>query len=349
MPDNELVDTQAAPAQKGTARAVGRKLPGWLVALVLIALIAVGILAGYDSGLKVRSAAEETLVASQLLEQYQLGVQAVEAGQYAIAKQHFEFVLQNYPGFPGAQNAYTDLLAHMQTTPSAVPSLTPTSIPTPDLRGTDAIYNSVTALLSAPGANVCGRDWDTIIANLDTLRKVGPTYKTVDVDGMYYIALHNRGICKIYPQAYESNASCQTLNINLEGGIYDLTQAELFGPLDSNALALRTWARMYVDGASFWDQDWAQAQNYFAQVMANEPGLMDSACMTSTDRWRQATIAYAGQLMDAGDLCGAEKQFKALFATVNVPDNAQYGPTATHLRDACGGNRNTPSAPTKTP
>ena len=79
--------------------------------------------------------------------------------------------------------------------------------------------------------------------NLIPLRKDDITYHAAEVDGMYYMALRNRGVCKIYPQSYEPNASCATLNINLEGGIYDLTQAEQFGPLDATASALRTWAR----------------------------------------------------------------------------------------------------------
>ena len=233
--------------------------------LVLIILIAIGILGGYSSGIQVRYAAQDTLVTRQLMQQYQLGVQAVNAGQYDLAKQHFEFIIQNYPDFPGAKSAYTDLLVRMQTTPSSISSPTPTVSPTPDVRSVDAIYNNVVALLTAPGENVCGRDWDTIIGDLDSLRKAEPTYKTVQVDGMYYIALRNRGVCKIYPQTYEASASCASLNINLEGGIYDLTQAENWVP----------WIRMpilYVPGhacispAPASGQDWVQGPELFFPI-----------------------------------------------------------------------------------
>ncbi len=143
------------------------------------------------------------------MEQYQLGVQAVNAGQYEVAKQHFEFIIQNYPDFPGVKSAYTDLLLHMMITPTLTSHLTPTITPTPDTRSVDQIYANVTALLSAPGADLCARNWDDIINQLDSLRKADITYHAAEVDGMYYIALRNRGVCKIYPQTYEPNASCR--------------------------------------------------------------------------------------------------------------------------------------------
>ena len=341
MSENELKDTQPSTVKMEAAPAARKKYPGWLAWLVLIVFIAVGILGGYASGMGKRYAAQSTQVSGQLLEQYQLGVQAVNAGQYNIAKQHFEYIIQNYPDYPGIKSAYTDLLLHMMITPSVTPSPTPTITPTPDLRSINQVYADVTGLLSAPGADMCARKWDDIITKLDTLRKDDITFHAAEVDGMYYMALRNRGVCKIYPQSYQPNASCADLNINLEGGIYDLTQAERFGPLDSTASALRTWARMYITGSSFWDQDWPQAINYFNQVMANYPNLADSSCTTASERFRQASLGYAQQLMDKGDYCGAEQQFAAIFA-IGSPKNAAAYPTATQVRNICNGDVNPP-------
>jgi hypothetical protein len=153
---------------------------------------------------------------------------------------------------------------------------------------------------------------------------------------MYYIALRSRGVCKIYPQSFLPNASCQDLNINLEGGIYDLTMAERFGPLDDAADALRTWARLYIAGASFWDQDWVQVKSYFAQVMANMPYLSDSSCTSATERWRLASIDYANQLMNKGDYCAAEDQFQEAF-TIDTPKNQDVYPIATEVSNLCNG------------
>jgi hypothetical protein len=352
--ENELKDTKPNPAVKGSSAAARKNFPGGLAALVLILLIGIGLLAGYGSGIGKRVSAQKTLVIGQLEEQYQLGVEAVKAGEFDIAKQHFEFIIQQKPDFPGVQAAYTNLLIQLMITPSATVTLTPTVSPTPDLRSVDEIYNNVVALLSAPGADLCGRDWDTILSKLDALRKADITYHAVDVDGMYYISLRNRGVCKIYPQTYEPNASCQDLNINLEGGIYDLTLAERFGPLDTTAVGLRTWARLYIAGASFWDQDWVQAKNYFSQLMAAVPHLADSTCTTSTERWRQASIGYANQLIGLGDYCGADQQFLEAFS-ITSPNNATAYPTATAVRNQCAGNDGSqgPSTPkprkTKTP
>jgi tetratricopeptide (TPR) repeat protein len=265
----------------------------------------------------------------------------VNAGQFAVAKQHFEYIIQNYPNYPGVKSAYTDLLLRMMITPSPTPTLTPTITPTPDMRSIDQVYSDVTGLLSSTNANLCATNWDDVITKLDTLRKDDIAYHAAEVDGMYYIALRNRGVCKIYPQSYEPNSTCASLNINLEGGIYDLTQAERFGPLDSNALALRTWARTYITGASFWDQDWPQAINYFNQVMANYPNLADASCTTAKERIRQAGLGYAQQLIYKGDYCGAEKQLAAVFAVDNAKNAAAY-PTGTVIDDICGGRVNAP-------
>jgi tetratricopeptide (TPR) repeat protein len=373
MSENELKDTQPNPANGGmgatrpnpvsddmgatqphpvnpeSSPASGRKFPGWLAVLVLVVLIVIGILGGYASGMGRRLSAQKTQVTGQLQEQYQLGEEAFKAGQYEVARQHFEFIIEHNPDFPGVKAAYANLLLQMLVTPTLTPTLTPTITPTPDTRSVDAIYNDLKALLSAPGADLCGRDWNGIISKLDSLRKADINFHPAEVDGMYYISLRNRGLCKIYPQTYQPNASCEALNINLEGGIYDLTQAESFGPLDSTADGLRTWARLYIAGASFWDQDWIQVLDYFSQVRASVPNLADNTCTSATERWRQANIAYANQLMSKGDFCAAERYFTDAFS-VDSPKNAEVFPVATQASDECNGDGGTPKPKkTKTP
>jgi hypothetical protein len=144
------------------------------------------------------------------------------------------------------------------------------------------------------------------------------------------MALRQRGVGKIA-------STCD--NINLEGGIYDLTLAEHFvgtGNLDSYAESLRTYARFYIIGASFWDQDWLQAQSFFAQVMAAYPSMSDSSCKSSTQRWYEATLKVADDLLASGDSCGAEEQYDAAFS-VSVPGIANAYPTATAISILCDG------------
>jgi hypothetical protein len=347
MSENELKDTQPSVVNAAASPAARKRFPIWLVILVLIVLIVIGVLGGYGSGMGQRLSAQGTLVTGQLQEQFQLGEEAVKAGQYEVARQHFEFIIQHKPDFPGVQAAYANLLVQMLITPTPTITLTPTASPTPDTRAVDQIYSDVVAQLAAPGADLCGRDWNAIIGKLDSLRKADINFHAAEVDGMYYISLRNRGICKIYPQTYEPNLSCQDLKINLEGGIYDLTQAEIFGPLDTNADGLRTWARMYIAGASFWDQDWVQVLDYFSQVRASFPYLSDSSCTTAIERWRLANIGYAEQLMAKGDYCGAEKRFLDAFS-IDTPKNETVYPTATAVSNQCNGEDNATPKPKKT-
>jgi hypothetical protein len=328
MSDSELKDTQPTRSlhdtQPNSRLPLEKKgLPRWMVALSVVLILAIGLLAGYGSGMGLRHTAQDTIVTGQLDEQFQLGTQAVEAGNYTLARQYFEGILRTDSNYPGLQAAYTDLLVRMHITPTALFSPTPYLSPTPDLRGAEEIYNTALQLINSA-------DWNGAIANLDALRKVNPTYQTAQVDGLYYTALRQRGVAKIA-------AACQ--DVNLEGGIYDLTLAEHFvgaGNLDSVAESLRTYARLYIIAASFWDQDWMQVQSFFAEVMTGYPNMVDSSCKSATSRWVEATLHVAEQYLAAGDACAAEEQYAAAFA-VSDPLNEAVYPTATQVSDLCHG------------
>ena len=80
---------------------------------------------------------------------------------------------------------------------------------------------------------------------------------------------------------------------NLEGGIYDLTLAERFAPLDNVAHVLRDNARWYITAASFWELDWERASEYFYQL--NGSGIWDGT-MTASERYRVAAMRYGDEL-----------------------------------------------------
>jgi hypothetical protein len=141
-------------------------------------------------------------------------------------------------------------------------------------------------------------NWDGAQLALDNLRKNNPEFKTVAVDGMYYILLRNRGVDKILVQH------------NLEGGIYDLTLAERFGPLDNQSGGLRSFARLYLTGLSLWEVDWAQVVYFFQQVAAAVPNMSDSSGYTAGGRYFIALVEY-GKLLLSKDLpCDAQIQFE---------------------------------------
>ena len=144
-------------------------------------------------------------------------------------------------------------------------------------------------------------DWANAIAQLDQLRKVDMAYKTAQVDGMYYFALRNYGVDMIQKQG------------NLEGGIYELTLAERFAPLDNTASALREGARAYIQASSFFGVDWKDSVAYFAQVSSGWPSLWDGT-MTANQRYQQALMRYGDQLWAQKDACAAYEQYQSAMA-----------------------------------
>jgi tetratricopeptide (TPR) repeat protein len=334
-PNRPIPDSQpSVPAPVGKKK----KIPGWTLIVAMILIVLIGVLSGVGGGLGQRMDALATNVAGQLDQQYQLGLQAMDAGQYEVARAHFEFIIDNDPNYPGVQAAYTELLLRIQISPTPRATNTPTVSPTPDLRSAEQIFIRASELIAL-------QNWDEAIQNLDSLRKTDPAYRVTEVDGMYYTALRMRGVSKILAGA--------CADINLEGGIYDITQAERFGPLDTAADGLRTYARFYIAGASYWDQDWTQAQYFFNLAMSGYPSLMDSSCMSATERWRFATVKYAEQLLAGGNFCGAEEQFNLAFA-VGSQRNESFYPTATEVYNQCHGGGGEPPVeesptPTETP
>jgi tetratricopeptide (TPR) repeat protein len=299
--------------------------------LIFLLLILVGVLVGYGTGISQRLNTKATVVTGQLQQQYQLGMQALKAGQYENAKNYFDFVIANDPSYPGIQQAYVQLglLMNLALTPTMTP--TPLFTSTPDTRSDDQKLSDIEKDLAV-------QDWNDALVSLDSLRKADPSYQTAVVDGLYYTALRMLGVSLI------SSADCQ--DHNLEGGIYDLTIASNFGSLDRDAASLQTYARLYIDGASFWDEDWVQAQYFFAEVAAAYPDMMDSSCQSANERWRIATISYAQQLQAAGNNCEAAKQYASAF-TVSSPQNQQYYASATAVWEKCPSSH--PAAPTSTP
>lgn len=332
QPNDPLDDTQPSlPAEVAEKRG----FPRWLPFLVLLLLVAGGLLGGYASGMGLRYSAQNTINNGLLDEQYKLCQQAMDTGQFEVARQHCEFVLQQNPNFPGIKTTYADLLLRMQVTPTFTYTPTEQISPTPDLRGADEQFNSAQEFLKAG-------DWNGTLQALDTLRKIAPEYHTTQVDGMYYTALYQRAFNEIRPMD-----DCHKTNLN--AGINDFTLAEHFGQLDNTADGLRIYSRLYIAGSSFWDQDWKQAQDLFSQVMAAFPNLMDSSCMTATERWRQATVKYANELANQGDMCGAADQYEAAL-TINSPDNQNFDGAAAEARAECEGNTNGGNeAPSVTP
>jgi tetratricopeptide (TPR) repeat protein len=266
----------------------------------LLVVLILAILAGYGSGLSIRKTNQSSTISQQLGQQFQYALVDIEFGRYDNAKQRLEWIIGQNASFPGAQEKLTQVLVLMnQPTPTLTPSLTPT----PDFTGAEQAFTQAQQLIAS-------QDWPGALSTLDQIRKLDPTYKTSQVDGMYYFALRNYGYDLITKQG------------NLEGGIYHFTLAERFGTLDRDANGLREGARYYLIGASFWELDWEQALFYFTQVAGY--GLWDGT-MTVSERLHIAFMRYGDQLVEQEQYCDAVTQYDNAQAIAALDAQAQEG------------------------
>jgi tetratricopeptide (TPR) repeat protein len=278
---------------------------GWVVITILGLLILVGIASlsafgGYRSGINMRKAAESTQIVQAVKEQYTLGLQDMQQGQYDRSRQRFEYVIRLDPDYPGATEKLAEVLLELNTTATPTLGTTPTLTPTPDDRGIEEIFNQAQQ-------QTANNDWSGAIETLLRLRKEQPDFKPIEVDGLLFIALRNRGVDKILKEA------------DLEGGLYDLALAERFGPLDTEAQSFKTFAGLYITGASFWGLDYVQAAQYFSQVAPHMPNLRDGSGLTAAERYRQALIEQGYQMIREGRCSPASEQFRTVLSIYNDP------------------------------
>lgn len=273
----------------------------WILSLIGIYLIVllIAFFTGNRLGIQDRVKHEAELAHTEIASQYQMALEDIEALRYQQAIMRLDYILQYDPG----NSVATDKLEQVQfiinftATPTTVP--TPTLTPTPDLRG------QVTLMESAEALFIQG-DWDVLLSTLDTLRGNYPEYDAVKIDGYYFASLRNRGMQRIL------------IDGDLEGGIYDLNMAEIFGPLDAQAKSHRDWANQYMTGASWWQVDWYTAMLYFQELAIYMPNLRDSSNITSTNRFATAQSSFATRTVSDIVYYWELKQFCAL------SEQAQY-------------------------
>lgn len=291
-----------------------------IAGLVLAALISA--FSGYRSGISARTKAQSTQIAGTLQQQYDLAIEEIQKKNYERARQRLEYIVQADSAFPGVTEKLAEVI--MQLSVTATPTFTPTPemTPTPDLRGAEELYTQAQQYLY-------NSDWTKAIDTALTLRKNNIDYQPVLVDDILYTALLNRGKDKILKE------------LDLEGGIYDLTLAERFGPLDSESKSYLTFSRLYITGASFWELDWGQAVYYFAQVAPSLPNLTDNSGYSANERYRLALIKYGAQLANKKEWCQAADQYGIAISLGTSSDDV----TASYndVLQKCGG----PAKPTQ--
>ena len=298
----EPTPVETGPTQDDIPVPKERKRTSWvwwtlLAISAMIAVVAVSGLFGYWNGIRIRQAYEATQISYAVDEYFNLGLQNMEEGRFFIAQQQFQYVIELDPSYPGATDKLAEamLILNATATPTPAPTATSTPIPitpTPDTRSEAEVFSQAEDYIN-------NEEWSAAIETLELLRKLNPEYRAIDIDGMLYLCLRQRGVHKISDG-------------NLEGGIYDLSLAERFGFLDTEADSWRTWAQYYLRGASFWEVDWGQAVYYFEQVAPMFPNMHDGSFWTASQRHTEALTQYAQQLELLEHWCEAEEQYKKL-------------------------------------
>jgi tetratricopeptide (TPR) repeat protein len=264
----------------------------------ILLLAVIGCAIGYWSAIQVRKTEEVTQRLVVATTQFELSKTDITNNNLGMAKRRLEYVIQIYPTFPGAADKLAEVMVSLaqqgQTTTTTTTIATPVVEATKDTRGAEAIYQSAQQQIAA-------QDWGGLYTSVLSLRNLDPTYESVKVDGMYYLALRNMGIANIQQG-------------NLEIGIYQFTEAEKLGPIDSEALKWRTWATYYVNGASCWGVLWDVAVQNFQYLYQSAPSLADFNGVTATDRYAQSLEGYGDSLQSTGNYCDAVGQYESSLA-----------------------------------
>lgn len=292
-----------------------------LFPVFLLIVLGVAVYTGYQSGSEQREIQVREQESLALLDQFNLGVEDLTAGRYDLAKQRAEYILSVDPDNEAAIGLLDlALKALNQPTITPTPLITPTKTTptaTPDL---STVENHYEAAAAAVGRG----DWSAALDLLIDLRAEHPDYRTEEVNQMVYTALRNRGFEKI-------------LQGNQEQGIYDLSLAERFAPLDNQAASWRRSAEFYLFANSYVGLDWSQAYRWFSD-------LCGAAIWDSCYKFAISARSYADLLVATQDSCNALLLYEQ--SLITLYDSSLVG-TATEAANLCL--TATAATPTETP
>jgi tetratricopeptide (TPR) repeat protein len=308
----------APPAEKTGVPAIARRRAlrwGFLAVFLAGALAA---LVGYWNGSAQRQTSQASLVRQVAQEQFDLALADLQAGHHELARQRLEYVINLDPSFPGAAERLAEALLALNRTD---PTSAPVGTPTPDLAPVQEIFDRASAAFGEA-------NWTLTIDSLLALRSKDPDFRAVEVDGMLYASLRNRGLERIQSR-------------EIEQGMYDLSRAARFGPLDRDAVSWRVSAGYYLLANSYFGANWAQAALYFGEVCVAD--IWDS-CF----RLGVSAQMYGDQLASIDQFCEASEQYEA---SLLAWPNATLEPTATEALERCEDDDEPeePPAPSETP
>jgi hypothetical protein len=142
-----------------------------------------------------------------------------------------------------------------------------------------------------------------------------------------YIALRNTGMEQI----------SQGL---MEEGLYNLSLAKRFGPLDRDAMFRITLAQQYLLANSYIGLNWLRASELFL------PLCEQGATLDSCRKYAETAWKYGDLLWNGGEECSASEQYNAALNAWEFPD---LKPTASKAEEVCATESAPPPIPTATP
>ena len=260
----------------------------FVMSLSVIVVLVVGLFlmayAGYRVGTSQNRILAATTMASEVALQYDLASKNIDMGQYKLAVERLEFVVNTAPDYPGV----ADLLDQTRG------NLDPTAIPI--IESTKVVIANQDQMNSAERLRIirmayANQEWQNVINNIDMLKASSTDYDRDVVDGILFVALRNRGIQRI-----ETG--------DLELGLADLEHAEHITQLDQVAQQRRRWASLYQSASTFWNINWQIVIDNLYILHQIAPNFRD----TSSKLWTARTL-YGETLLKEDHYCLAEEQF----------------------------------------
>lgn len=312
--------TQPVPTQPVISQPSAWHRLRWYVLLIPVAVLLAGA-AGYREGGRQQQAARRQAVAEIARQQYELGAQDLQAGRFQLAADRFEYVIRLDPAYPEASARLIEALVAIE---EPIASATAAPTPTPNLAPVEELFAQAQAAFAA-------EDWTRVIDTLLALRAKDPTYHATDADGMMFAALRNRGLYRI------------RIEWQLELGLYDLSRAERFGPLDKEAEDWRASARFYLFADTYMGLRWGEATNLFFQICA--PAALWDSCA----RAAEAAQHYAEQLLAMPDVCAAQQEYEQWGWPADYPILQPVYDAGAEVANACAASHQPPVTETPTP
>jgi tetratricopeptide (TPR) repeat protein len=211
-------------------------------------------------------------------EHYARGLAHIQSGEYELAIAEFDMVLQLDPSAQGAQARLVEAQRQLWPTPTPTPAPEPQE-PTPDQLYAEALSRTEQ------------EDWEGALDALGELRTVAPDYDAQRVEALFYDIFYHQG------QALAAEG-------RLEEALRSFDQALAWRPEGEEASVERERLALYLSALGFWNADWGQATEIFAQLYAMDVDYRDVA-----DRLYRAHVAYGDYAAEEDDWCLAEGQY----------------------------------------